>query len=147
MLFKWIVNCQKMIGKLVFSKLYLMIGLARLLLLLVILVPVSCAQVGYIPLSDISIDREVQKQHREAKKFLKKDVRAANSQLPKGDHFMVKGIRTKPSKLPSGDQFMIKGLKRKPSKMPAGDKFQTIKDKSSAAKKRKYKNPKGSKRD
>jgi len=127
MLFKWIVSVQKLIGILVFPKLCLMIRLARIFILLVFLLPVSCAQVGYVPLSDVSIDQEVQKNHRESKKFLKKDVRAQNSQLPKGD------------------QFMVKGLKRNPSKLPAGDKFQTIKDKSSAAKRRKYKNPKGSK--
>jgi hypothetical protein len=87
----------------------------------------ACAQVGYVPLSDVSIDQEVQKNHRETKKFLQKGLRAENSQLP------------------SGDKFMVKGLKKKPSKLPPGDKLHSMKKKVSSANKKKYKNPKGSK--
>lgn len=104
----------------------------------------SCSKVGYVPLSDVSIDQEVQKNHRETKKFLRKDVRAQNSQLPPSDKFQQKGIRAKNSKLPKGDKFLVKGLRKNPSRLPKGEKLHIVKKQVSTSQKKKYKHPKKS---
>jgi hypothetical protein len=87
----------------------------------------GCSKIGYVPLSDVTIDQAVQAEHRESKKFLRKNALPANTRLPKSD------------------KFLIKGLKRNPTKLPEGEKLHIVKKQVSSAHKKKYKHARSSK--
>ena len=78
----------------------------------------GCSQIGYVPLSDVEVDMDVQKQVRQTKKFMKKNAQPSNSQLPGSEKFMEKNIKKNPSQLPKSDKLysMKKPSKRKEKK-------------------------------
>jgi hypothetical protein len=97
------------------------------ILICVGLLSFSCSKIGYVPLTDESVNLAMQEEHRETKKFLSKKNHPTNT------------------KLPEGNKFMVKGLRRKPSKLPPGDKLHVVKKRVSSAEKKKYKQPRKTK--
>lgn len=101
----------------------------------------SCSKIGYVPLTDVSIDQEVQKKHRETKKFMSKNIRAENTQLPESDPLMTEKQHT--SKQSDEDELMtkVKKQKKKKRKLPEGEHLHVIKKKVPKSHRKKFKHP------
>ncbi|MFT4736110.1 MAG: hypothetical protein ACJAZM_000070 [Cyclobacteriaceae bacterium] len=54
-------------------------------LFLLVLIISSCSQVGYVPLTDTSVNLAGQKMHSESQKFMRKDLRREPKRAPSGE--------------------------------------------------------------
>ena len=98
----------------------------------------SCSQIGYVPLTDVEVDKGLQREVRDTRKFMKKNVQPSNSQLPGSEKLLEKDVQPTNSQLPSSDKLLKKGIRKKRTAPPKTDKLLTMKKPSKRREKKAY---------